>query len=810
MNNLVRAVTLTLIGALPLTAVRSQSLQPAVEWIGQSSDWQPQDYFDSRGITAVRLENGRLVLTARLLPRDGNFSKGEVLLDLKFFPELDCQVPVDFSGRELAVEFEVPDALVSSGNDPSRLYLFAKDKDYASFYSPATNVTRGGRFRLTMRFTESALREGYSEAPFNPALIRQIGAKVEAGTDATNRFEGSLYISSVNVNPPLPASASPNLPVSAPLPVLLPGDKIEAKDGALYLNDKKWFVAGANWQVTEYGQNFGVTAWFPFGNGVARHSNFTRINLDYARRAGIKLLRVGLLDDGRVMFDRDGRVVGYDETFKGDVRTLLNLAQQAGLRVEFTLCDFLLAGKEQLLNGVWLRGRRGVVADAALRADFRAAFLAPFLRDFGGHPALFGFDLINEPEWVVRKAEGGRWEDYTDPPGEPPKKAEVPVPREALTAFINECAGEIRRLAPGKLITVGVSASAAALVSGLASLDYLAPHHYHTMDSLSVYVPAFAGRAWLLEEFPTKYAPNAVPGSLRAYFDSALALRGSGAMFWNLTPGIDPETCLCAERPARLAELRNWADVHAAEIHPPLRPWTNVSATDFKEKDLAGEMIVTGFGSGLATATAAAGGLPLPTALAGTRVAVKDNTGVERLAGLLFVSPTQINYVIPGGTATGAALITVTSGDGSVSAGAAQMVPVSPGLFAANADGRGVAAGYAVHVAADGAQQRELLFGPDPMTNRLVPKPIDLGPDGEQVFLELYGTGFRKRSVLAAVQVTVGGLPMQVLYAGEAPGYAGLDQVNIRLARSLGGRGEVDLELIVDGQAANKVKVHIR
>jgi uncharacterized protein (TIGR03437 family) len=64
--------------------------------------------------------------------------------------------------------------------------------------------------------------------------------------------------------------------------------------------------------------------------------------------------------------------------------------------------------------------------------------------------------------------------------------------------------------------------------------------------------------------------------------------------------------------------------------------------------------------------------------------------------------------------------------------------------------------------------------------------------------------------VLSAVQVTVGGLPMQVLYAGEAPGYAGLDQVNIRLARSLGGRGEVDLELIVDGQAANKVKVHIR
>jgi uncharacterized protein (TIGR03437 family) len=37
-----------------------------------------------------------------------------------------------------------------------------------------------------------------------------------------------------------------------------------------------------------------------------------------------------------------------------------------------------------------------------------------------------------------------------------------------------------------------------------------------------------------------------------------------------------------------------------------------------------------------------------------------------------------------------------------------------------------------------------------------------------------------------------------------------LDQVNLRLPRSLAGRGEVELALTVDGREANRVKVQIK
>lgn len=45
---------------------------------------------------------------------------------------------------------------------------------------------------------------------------------------------------------------------------------------------------------------------------------------------------------------------------------------------------------------------------------------------------------------------------------------------------------------------------------------------------------------------------------------------------------------------------------------------------------------------------------------------------------------------------------------------------------------------------------------------------------------------------------------------GPQGSYAGLDQVNVVLPRSLAGRGEVDVLLTVDGRAANPAKINIK
>src|SRR5205823_154648 len=108
-----------------------------------------------------------------------------------------------------------------------------------------------------------------------------------------------------------------------------------------------------------------------------------------------------------------------------------------------------------------------------------------------------------------------------------------------------------------------------------------------------------------------------------------------------------------------------------------------------------------------------------------------------------FVSPTQVNYQIPVETATGAATVTIRSGDGTVSIGVAQIAVVVPGLFAANANGQGVAAAVALRVKADGSQSYEAVAQFDPAQNKFISRPLDLGPEGDQVFLLLLGTGIR-------------------------------------------------------------------
>jgi uncharacterized protein (TIGR03437 family) len=236
----------------------------------------------------------------------------------------------------------------------------------------------------------------------------------------------------------------------------------------------------------------------------------------------------------------------------------------------------------------------------------------------------------------------------------------------------------------------------------------------------------------------------------------------------------------------------------------------SISAASFSGAELAADAIVAAFGSELATQTLAAPVTPLPTTLAGTTVRVRDSAGVERPAPLFFVAAGQVNYLMPAGTAAGAATVTITSGSGKLSLGAVRIAAVAPGLFTANANGQGVPAAVALRARGE-VQSFEPVARFDSAAGRFVTAPIDLGPEGDQVILLLFGTGIRGRSALAAVMCTIGGVSVPVSFAGVQGDLVGLDQLNVGLLpRALAGRGEVDLVLTVDGRAANTVRINIK
>ena len=232
---------------------------------------------------------------------------------------------------------------------------------------------------------------------------------------------------------------------------------------------------------------------------------------------------------------------------------------------------------------------------------------------------------------------------------------------------------------------------------------------------------------------------------------------------------------------------------------------TTVSAASF-QAGAASNAIEALFGTNLAASTAVATSLPLPTTLNGVQVKIKDAAGVERDAGLFFVAATQINLLVPPGTGNGTAMVTVLRDGTAVGAGTLAVDTVAPGLFSANASGQGVAAAVALRVKSDGSQVTEPIAQFNSTSGRFEPIPIDLGPEGEQVFLIAFGTGFRS-SALANVNSTIGGAAAEVLFAGATPGFEGLDQANIRIPRSLAGRGVVDVVFRAEGKTANTVQI---
>jgi uncharacterized protein (TIGR03437 family) len=224
---------------------------------------------------------------------------------------------------------------------------------------------------------------------------------------------------------------------------------------------------------------------------------------------------------------------------------------------------------------------------------------------------------------------------------------------------------------------------------------------------------------------------------------------------------------------------------------------------------LAAEAIAEAFGTKLATALQVATSVPLPTNIGGTSVSVTDAGGIVRQAELFFVSPLQVNYQVPPGVASGTASVTVSLNGDPVSTGTVQIAAVSPGLYTATADGKGVAAALAVTVHADGTSAFVDTFQCASATS-CTALPIDLGLTTDTVVLELFGTGIRGRSAVANVTCKIGSTTVPVQYAGAQFGYVGLDQVNIILPKTFKGTGAANVSLIVDGQAANVVAISFK
>lgn len=179
---------------------------------------------------------------------------------------------------------------------------------------------------------------------------------------------------------------------------------------------------------------------------------------------------------------------------------------------------------------------------------------------------------------------------------------------------------------------------------------------------------------------------------------------------------------------------------------------------------------------------------PLPTELAGSTVTLN---GVR--AALLYASDSQINFVTPPSLTGDTATVVVESPDGASAALRVPLLANDPAIFFDSGTNLG-----AVLRAGSGEK-------------------TDRAPALPGAFVEIFATGLGKllpgdRGVPPKtekpVTATLSGQPLQVDYAGIAPGFVGLYQVNARILEDLA-PGNYLLRLQQEGKESNAVHVFV-
>jgi hypothetical protein len=282
------------------------------------------------------------------------------------------------------------------------------------------------------------------------------------------------------------------------------------------------FGLGANLPWVTYGCDFGANLWHPQGGLAARPDRARLADLFAELSAhGLGLVRWFLFCDGRagIGFAADGTPLGLDDRVAPDLDTALRLAADARLGIVLTLLDFHWCRPARIVDDVRLGGHGGTIVDPRQRDALLERVFGPVLRAYGTEPAIAGWDLFNEPEWVTLGL-------GTAHPG-------TGLDAGVMRRFLAE-ASALAHAEARQPVTVG-SASAAwlGLVRGIG-LDVYSPHWYDGLDArwpLDAPVSALGldRPAWL-GEFPTRGSAR----DIDALLTQARASGYAGALLWSV------------------------------------------------------------------------------------------------------------------------------------------------------------------------------------------------------------------------------------------------------------------------------------
>jgi trimeric autotransporter adhesin len=290
---------------------------------------------------------------------------------------------------------------------------------------------------------------------------------------------------------------------------------------------------------------------------------------------------------------------------------------------------------------------------------------------------------------------------------------------------------------------------------------------------------------------------GALPGGLTLAAGGALAGTPVSPGLYTFTVQVRDSSATTSSKDLQLT-VANGADVPPAVFAGGI---VNAASNAPGQPVAPGEAVSI-YGSNLATGTAYASSIPLPTSLDGVRVTFNDVS-----APLFFISPGQINAQVPwnvlnGEAQSGSASVTVTRGGVASAAATVAVGPFAPGIFTVNSG-----TGNAIAINPDGT-----LASPEHPAKAGDPKGLVILATGLGSLDSPVANGANSvdklRRVLTMPEVTAGGVPATVTFAGASPEFVAINQINVVLPETVPAGNAIDL-LLRTGQVSTRSGVTI-
>jgi hypothetical protein len=282
------------------------------------------------------------------------------------------------------------------------------------------------------------------------------------------------------------------------------------------------FLIGANIPWHFYGWDYDTHyEWGNMYNGEFWSTSFHSI-----KQAGGNVARVWLFCDGRASprFDTIGDVLPLNDFFYQNLDDMLKRADEHNVQVLLVLWNFDALNDNKQCCGMYA----GLHKNVFVAPDkFINDVLIPLVARYKDHAAVYGWELMNEPEFAMESTGKG----YTT----------QLVPMTDMMQFVIRCTEAIHVYAPGKIVTVGAAHPDTMKfwtdenlitygASNLGLLDVMSVHVYpwsSEIQSLRSWFNSY-GKPVLIGETPPKVGPySTIPQLFELPFTKA-----AGIMYW--------------------------------------------------------------------------------------------------------------------------------------------------------------------------------------------------------------------------------------------------------------------------------------